>query len=113
MTLRPMIVYPTTRISAFRHRRAQDDNLASLWRQGFHPRTDEGDTMARDDLTRLTGNAGGPNCDDDDCPNVYRTKSGAFVVQGEVSHAFTPRGGEGLVEIPEAVLREAFRALGW
>ncbi|MFI6688113.1 hypothetical protein [Streptomyces sp. NPDC050485] len=69
--------------------------------------------MARNDLTRLTGNVGGPNCDDDDCANVYRRESGAFVIQGDVSRAFTPPDGEGLVEIPEAVLREAVRALGW
>lgn len=29
--------------------------------------------MAREDLTRLTRTVNGPNCDDDDCPNVYRT----------------------------------------
>ncbi|MFD7018063.1 hypothetical protein [Streptomyces sp. NPDC059161] len=69
--------------------------------------------MAREELTRLTGNVGGPNCDDDDCPNVYRSKSGSFVVQGDVSGAFTPPDGEGLVEIPEHILREAVRALGW
>lgn len=69
--------------------------------------------MAREELTRLTGNVGGPNCDDDDCPNVYRTASGSIVVQGDMSDAFQPPAGEGLVEIPESVLREAFRALGW
>ncbi|MFD7289859.1 hypothetical protein [Streptomyces sp. NPDC059863] len=69
--------------------------------------------MAREELTRLTGNVGGPNCDDDDCPNVYRTERGSFVIQGDVSDAFTPADGEGLVEIPEHVLREAVRALGW
>ena len=69
--------------------------------------------MARDDLVRLTGNVGGPNCDDDDCPNVYRKVDGSIVVQGDVSQAFTPPAGEGLVEIPEAVLKEAVRALGW
>lgn len=69
--------------------------------------------MAREELTRLTGNVSGPNCDDDDCPNVYRTASGSIVVQGDVSSAFTPPKGEALVEIPESVLREAFRALGW
>ncbi|MFH8556241.1 hypothetical protein ACH4GP_28530 [Streptomyces celluloflavus] len=69
--------------------------------------------MEREELTRLTGNVGGPNCDDDDCPNVYRTESGSFVVQGDVSDAFAPAAGEGLVEIPEHVLREAVRALGW
>lgn len=69
--------------------------------------------MAREDLTRLTGKFGGPNCDDDDCPNVYRTASGSIVVQGTVSDAFPPPSGEALVEIPEAVLKEAVRALGW
>ncbi|MFD5552286.1 hypothetical protein ACFWIA_00410 [Streptomyces sp. NPDC127068] len=69
--------------------------------------------MAREELIRLTGNTGGPTCDDDDCPNVYRTRRGSFVVQGDASDAFTPSAGEGLVEIPEHVLREAVRALGW
>ena len=64
-------------------------------------------------LTRLTGRLGGPNCDDDDCPNVYRTERGTYLVQGDLSNDFTPPSGEGLVEIPEAVLKEAFRALGW
>ncbi|MFE7116376.1 hypothetical protein ACFU99_13250 [Streptomyces sp. NPDC057654] len=69
--------------------------------------------MTRGELTRLTGRVAGPDCDDDDCPNVYRTKSGSFVVQGDMSSVFTPPAGEGLVEIPEHVLREAVRALGW
>ncbi|OII60439.1 MULTISPECIES: hypothetical protein [unclassified Streptomyces] len=69
--------------------------------------------MAREELTRLTGNTEGGNCGQGDCPNVYRTASGSFVVQGDVSTAFTPPAGEGLVEIPEEVLREAVRALGW
>ncbi|MFJ8001024.1 hypothetical protein ACIQ7D_28510 [Streptomyces sp. NPDC096310] len=69
--------------------------------------------MAREELTRLTGKLDGPNCDDDDCPNVYRTASGSIVVQGDVSTAFQTPEGEALVEIPEAVLREAVRALGW
>ncbi|MFF3879322.1 hypothetical protein [Streptomyces sp. NPDC001978] len=65
-------------------------------------------------LTRLTGNGNGNGeCGQGDCPNVYRTDKGTFVVQGEVSDAFTPPQGEGLVEIPENVLREAVRALGW
>ncbi|MGW7819073.1 hypothetical protein ACWGLF_13210 [Streptomyces puniciscabiei] len=68
--------------------------------------------MARADLTRLTGNGNG-ECGGDDCPNVYRTGSGSFVVQGSVSNVFDTPGGEALVEIPEAVLREAVRALGW
>ncbi|MFJ4923636.1 hypothetical protein [Streptomyces sp. NPDC088725] len=68
--------------------------------------------MAREELTRLTGNGNG-ECDEDDCPNVYRTQLGTFVVQGDTSDAFIPPQGEGLVEIPESVLREAVRALGW
>ncbi|MGW4202449.1 hypothetical protein [Streptomyces sp. NPDC004726] len=70
----------------------------------------------RSPLTRLTGNGNGNGngeCGEKDCPNVYRTATGSFVVQGDVSDAFTPPAGEGLVEIPEAVLREAIRALGW
>lgn len=69
--------------------------------------------MARSELTRLTGSLNGPDCDDDDCPNVYRTANGSIVVQGSPSSAFQPPKGEALVEIPEAVLREAVRALGW
>ncbi|MFE6742400.1 hypothetical protein [Streptomyces tubercidicus] len=68
--------------------------------------------MAREELTRLTGSGSG-NCNNDDCPNVYRTESGSFVVQGDISDAFRPPPGEGLVQIPEHILREAFRALGW
>ncbi|OQR65956.1 hypothetical protein B6E66_01160 [Streptomyces maremycinicus] len=68
--------------------------------------------MAREELTRLTGNGNG-NCTQNDCPNVYRAPSGSIVVQGDVSNAFQPPQGEALVEIPESVLREAVRALGW
>ncbi|MFJ9646570.1 hypothetical protein [Streptomyces sp. NPDC101206] len=68
--------------------------------------------MAREELTRLTGNGNG-TCGKDDCPNVYRTASGSFVVQGDVTNVFQPPQGEGLVEIPESVLREAVRVLGW
>lgn len=68
--------------------------------------------MGREDLIRLTGNGNG-TCGDEDCPNVYRTARGSLVVQGSVSEAFTPPSGETLVEIPEGVLREAVRALGW
>ncbi|MFD3824171.1 hypothetical protein [Streptomyces sp. NPDC058625] len=68
--------------------------------------------MAREELTRLTGNGNG-ECGEDDCPNVYLTKHGTVIVQGDVSDAFAPPQGEGLVEIPESVLREAVRALGW
>lgn len=69
--------------------------------------------MAREELTRFTGNTNGSSCGQGDCPNVYRTASGSFAVQGDVSTAFTPPAGEGLVEIPEEVLREAVCALGW
>lgn len=69
--------------------------------------------MTRTGLTRLTGNSGGPDCDNDDCPNVYRTVSGSFVIQGPTSRVFVPPAGEALVEIPETVLREAVRVLGW
>ncbi|GAA2714397.1 MULTISPECIES: hypothetical protein [Streptomyces] len=68
--------------------------------------------MARAGLTRLTGNGSG-TCNKNDCPNVYRTATGSILVQGGVSDAFTPPQGEGLVEIPESVLKEAVRALGW
>jgi hypothetical protein len=68
--------------------------------------------MAREELTRLTGTGNG-ECNQNDCPNIYRTAGGSFVVQGDLSDAFTPPNGEGLVEIPEAVLREAVRVLGW
>lgn len=69
--------------------------------------------MAREELTRLTGKVDGPECNQNDCPNLYRTERGSIIVQGDVSDVFTPPSGEGLVEIPEHVLREAFRALGW
>lgn len=68
--------------------------------------------MAREELTRLTGNGNG-TCGKDDCPNIYRTASGSFVVQGHVTHVFEAPEGEGLVEITEETLREAVRALGW
>jgi hypothetical protein len=69
--------------------------------------------MAREELTRLTGNVDDPECNQNDCPNLYLTKRGSVIVQGDVSDVFAPPSGEGLVEIPEHVLREAFRALGW
>ncbi|MGW4379970.1 hypothetical protein [Kitasatospora sp. NPDC004531] len=69
-------------------------------------------------LTRLTGlgsgdGSGSGECGADDCPNVYATDRGSFVVQGDLFDGFKPPEGEGLVEIPEHILREAFRALGW
>ncbi|WP_328915826.1 MULTISPECIES: hypothetical protein [unclassified Streptomyces] len=70
--------------------------------------------MAHEELTRLTGNGNGNGeCNQNDCPNVYRTENGSFVIQGTLSDAFTPPTGEGLVEIPEVILKEAVRALGW
>ena len=49
--------------------------------------------MAREDLTRLTGNGNDPQCNKNDCPNVYRTARGSFVVQGDMSDAFqAPEG---------------------
>jgi hypothetical protein len=68
--------------------------------------------MAREQLTRLTGNGNG-ECGEKDCPNVYVTERGTFIVQGDVSETFRAPQGEALVEIPESVLREAVRALGW
>ncbi|MFD9689061.1 hypothetical protein [Kitasatospora sp. NPDC059088] len=61
-------------------------------------------------LTRIAG--GDPDCRNDDCPTVYTTDRGSIAVQGDVVEWQTP-AGEAVVEIPEEVLREAFRALGW
>lgn len=69
--------------------------------------------MAREELTRLTGNGNGGPCGEDDCPNVYRAGDGSIVVQGDMDNTFQPPAGEALVRIPESVLREVIRALGW
>ncbi|MCD9144685.1 hypothetical protein [Streptomyces albireticuli] len=70
--------------------------------------------MTRQELTRLTGKSGGPQCVDDDYPNVYRHEGrSSIVVQGDVYRGFAAPDGEALVEIPESVLKEAVRALGW
>lgn len=61
---------------------------------------------------RLTGTGNG-DCKDGDCPNVYATTRGSFVVQGHVYAELAVPNGEAAVEIPESVLREAVRALGW
>jgi protocatechuate 3,4-dioxygenase beta subunit len=70
--------------------------------------------MARGELTRLSGGSGEPTCEDDDCPNVYRHHvRQSIIVQGSVYDGFAVPAGEALVEIPETVLKEAVRALGW
>ncbi|MEC4018376.1 hypothetical protein [Streptomyces sp. H27-D2] len=74
--------------------------------------------MERGELTRLTGTGTGnpddPPCGGDDCPNVYRhDERGSIIVQGNRFEGFPVSDGEALVEIPDHVLREAFRALGW
>lgn len=61
------------------------------------------------ELTRIAG--GDPNCRNDDCPTIYTTDRGTIAVQGYTVEWRTPEG-ESVVEIPEDVLREAFRALG-
>ncbi|WP_316526805.1 hypothetical protein [Kitasatospora brasiliensis] len=63
-------------------------------------------------LTRLTGKFDGPNCDDDDCPNVYATDRDTVVVQGDHFPALKVAAGEFAVEIPQHILEEAARALG-
>ncbi|MFE4537725.1 hypothetical protein ACFRKB_21990 [Streptomyces scopuliridis] len=62
-------------------------------------------------LTRISG--GDPDCRTDDCPTVYRTdKPKTLAIQGYIVEHATPEG-EAVVSIPEDVLREAVRALGW
>jgi hypothetical protein len=62
-------------------------------------------------LTRIAG--GDPECRSDDCPTVYTTdQPGTIAVQGYSVEHRTPEG-EAVVSIPESVLREAVRALGW
>jgi hypothetical protein len=60
-----------------------------------------------DDMTQIAGD----NCGDKDCPGIYKTKRGTFVVQGALFGKVTPVG-EGAVEIPPSVMEEAVRALG-
>ncbi|WP_179120066.1 hypothetical protein [Streptomyces tsukubensis] len=55
--------------------------------------------MAREELIRLTGTGNGKG-NKNDCPNIYRTAQGSIVVRGDLSDAWTPPAGEGLVEIP-------------
>lgn len=65
--------------------------------------------------------AGGPcrssdepdDCGNGDCPTVYGTDHpGTIAVQGYTVDRETPEG-ESIVTIPEKVLKEAVRALGW
>ncbi|MFE6285984.1 hypothetical protein [Streptomyces sp. NPDC057877] len=54
-----------------------------------------------------------PECDSGDCANVFKTdRPGIIAVQGYVTDHPTPKG-EAVVTIPERVLKEAARALGW
>ena len=58
----------------------------------------------------LTQIAGG-DCGRDDCPIIFKTGRGTIVVQGDIVDKKTA-AGEGIVEIPMEVFREAIRALG-
>lgn len=59
-------------------------------------------------LTRIAGGS----CGRDDCPAVFTTDKGTLVIQGKTLDRQVPEG-ESVIEVPEAVLREAVRALGW
>jgi hypothetical protein len=54
----------------------------------------------------------GGNCGRDDCPTIFMTDRNTLAVQGYDIARETPPG-ESIVEIPEAVLKEAISALGW
>jgi hypothetical protein len=54
----------------------------------------------------------GTNCGERDCPAVFRTDRGTIAVQGDIVERQTAVG-EGVVEIPTDILKEAVRALGW
>ncbi|MFF2039768.1 hypothetical protein ACFVVX_05030 [Kitasatospora sp. NPDC058170] len=62
--------------------------------------------------TRITGDGNG-DCKDGDCPNVYITDRGTLVFQGDQYADLTVPTHEGAVELPEAVVKEAIRVLGW
>jgi hypothetical protein len=54
-----------------------------------------------------------PECDSGDCANVFRTdRPDTIAVQGYLTGHPTP-AGEAVVTVPERVLKEAARALGW
>jgi len=52
------------------------------------------------------------DCRVGDCPTVFTTDRGTLAVQGDIVEKQVP-DGEGIVEIPMSVLKEAVRALGW
>ncbi|MFF0575661.1 hypothetical protein ACFY19_03835 [Streptosporangium saharense] len=55
----------------------------------------------------------GGNCGSNDCPTVFRTSRPGFVaVQGYTIRTIRTPDGESAVEVPEALIREAARALG-
>lgn len=56
------------------------------------------------------------DCNRDDCPAVHVTDRGTLIFQGDVVNnapAIKLSNGEQAVELPESVIREAVRALGW
>lgn len=59
-------------------------------------------------LTKIAG-----ACENGNCPTVYRTARGSFAVQGATLAGVPVPDGEQIVEIPEALLRDAVMALGW
>ena len=55
-------------------------------------------------------------CNRDDCPAVHMSERGTLIFQGDVVNnapAIKLGDGEQAVELPESVVREAVRALGW
>lgn len=54
----------------------------------------------------------GGSCGSNDCPSVFTIDTGNIAVQGYTLNKQTP-DGESIVELPEDVLKEAARALGW
>ncbi|WP_316522867.1 hypothetical protein [Kitasatospora brasiliensis] len=61
---------------------------------------------------RLTGNSSG-DCREGECPNVYLTDRGTLVFQGDQYGELTVPAHENAVELPENIVKEAVRALGW
>ncbi len=55
-------------------------------------------------------------CSDSDCPTVYKTDRGSFVIQGNILSACDLESvklgaGEGVVEIPEQLLSDVVNKL--